>query len=182
MPEQRKRFVGRPTKRTPETVARLMKAISTGAPYRICCSASGIAYDTFMDWKAADPEFDAQVEEAASRVALRILKKIEAQVDQNFAAGAWILERRFPREFSRPEVQFNFEANVVQNNLSITISPQEVEAIECQAEPVRAKVRQMCEEYLRARGGGNGEEAPSAPEVSESVARKFADYRPNNAQ
>jgi hypothetical protein len=68
---------------------------------------------------------------------MRLLGKIEARATNNFSACAWILERRFPELFSRPEVQLNLQTNIVQNNLSITISPEEVREIEAEAVPCR---------------------------------------------
>jgi hypothetical protein len=133
-----------------------MRAIATGAPYTICCAACGIHYDTFMTWKRTDPVFAAKVEQVASRAALRLLGKIEKHADENFAASAWILERRFPQAFSRPEVQLNLQTNVVQNNLSITISSEEVRAIEAEAAPVREKVREMMATYRAGLGNGDG--------------------------
>jgi hypothetical protein len=136
-----------------------MRAIATGAPYRICCSAVGIAYDTFMDWKATDPEFELLVEQAASKTALRLLRKIEAQVDDNFAAGAWLLERRWPELFSRPEVQLNLiqQNNVAHDHLTIVISAEEAKELNARGEETREKVRAMFAEYQQRRGGkGNG--------------------------
>jgi hypothetical protein len=49
------------------------------------------------------------------QTALRMLKRIEAHGEENFSALAWILERRFPSDFSRPEVQMNL---AVQNNIN----------------------------------------------------------------
>ena len=103
-PVKERRPMGRRTKKTEQTVNALLEAIATGAPYTICCAAVGIHYDSFMTWKREDPEFAAKVEQVASRAALRLLGKIEKHSDENFAASAWILERRFPQDSSRPEV------------------------------------------------------------------------------
>jgi hypothetical protein len=105
---------GRPGKRTPQLEKALLAAIETGAPYRIACLACGISDDTFTEWRRKDPAFAAQVEKAAGKTALRLLKKIEANAEENFSAAAWILERRFPTDFSRPEVQLNLiqQANI----------------------------------------------------------------------
>jgi hypothetical protein len=140
-----------------------MRAIGTGAPYRICCSAVGIAYDTFMDWKATDSEFELLVEQASAKAALRLLGKIEKQADQNFAAASWILERRFPEIFSRPEVQLNLiqQNSTTVNALSITIAPQEIREIEAVAEPVRASVRQMFDKYRPNQGNGDEQASES---------------------
>jgi hypothetical protein len=134
---------GRPTKKTEQTVSALMQVIATGAPYVICCRAVGIHFDTFMGWKQTDAEFAAKVEQASAKAALRLLGKIEKQADQNFAAASWILERRFPEIFSRPEVQLNLiqQNNLTENHLTITISPEEVREIEDAASPEREKVR-----------------------------------------
>jgi hypothetical protein len=145
-----------------------MKAIATGAPYIICCRAVGIHFDTFMGWKQTDPEFAAKVEQTSAKAALRLLGKIEKQATNNFAACSWILERRFPELFSRPEVQLNLiqQNNVTENHLSITISSQEVREIEAQAEPVREKVRKMVEAYRPGavgNGNGSGERAVDIP-------------------
>ena len=148
------RPAGRPSKKQDKYIDALMEAIATGAPYTICCAACGIHYDTFMTWKRTDPVFAAKVEQVASRAALRLLSKIEKHADDNFAASAWILERRFPQDFSRPEVQLNLQTNIVQNNLSISISLAEAEEIESRAAPVREHVGQLMADYVRLLGGG----------------------------
>src|SRR5262249_54867881 len=75
-----------------------------------------------------------------------------------------ILERRFVETFARPEVQLNLiqQNNTTVNALSITISPEEVREIEAEAEPIRAKVREMMAAYrpaLRSNGNGEGQRA-----------------------
>jgi hypothetical protein len=186
---------GRPTKKTEQTVNALMQVIATGAPYVICCRAVGIHFDTFMGWKQTDAEFAAKVEQASAKAALRLLGKIEKQADQNFAAASWILERRFPEIFSRPEVQLNLiqQNNVALNSLSITISAEEVKQLEDEAAPERERVKQMFAAYRQgavdygqdenqrildvdveqAETESTGDEA-----TQESVRKKFARYRP----
>jgi hypothetical protein len=154
--------MGRRSKKTEQTVDALLKAIATGAPYVICCKAVGIHFDTFMGWKQTDPEFAAKVEQVSAKAALRLLGKIEEQATNNFSACAWILERRFPELFSRPEVQLNLiqQNNTTLNALSITISPEEVRAIEAEAEPCRQRVKEMFAAYrptLRIGGNGDGQ-------------------------
>jgi hypothetical protein len=101
---------------------------------------------------------------------------------ENFSAAAWILERRFPADFSRPEVQLNLiqQNNVTENHLSITISAEELREIESTAEPVRAKVMEMFAQYRPAAELGNGEpEKPVIPveaEIKEpAIERKAGD-------
>jgi hypothetical protein len=150
---------GRPTKRSSQLEKALLAAVETGAPYRIACSACGISSDTFTEWRRKDPVFARQVEIAAGKTALRLLKKIEANADQNFSAAAWILERRFPNDFSRPEVQLNIQQNnVTQNNgLVINITETEIREIEAAAEPIRGSVAEMFAQYRPALENGNGQ-------------------------
>src|SRR5215470_17018458 len=167
------RPMGRRSKKTEQTINALLKAIATGAPYVICCKAVGIHFDTFMGWKQTDPEFATKVEQTSAKAAMRLLGKIEAQATNNFSACAWILERRFPELFSRPEVQLNLQTNVVQNNLTIIIAPEEVREIEAQAAPVREKVRRMLETYRPgALGNGNGSGARTVDIQAEPVEKE----------
>jgi hypothetical protein len=153
--------VGRPTKKTKQIVDALLKVIATGAPYTICCASVGINLDTFMHWKKVDQAFASQVEQVAAKSALRLLNKIEEHGNDNFAAAAWILERRFPADFSRPEVQLNLiqQNNVTENHLSITISGEELREIESTAQPVRESVRAMFERYRLAQIGNVNSES-----------------------
>jgi hypothetical protein len=109
------------------------------------------------------PVFAQQVEQVSGQTALRLLKKIKAQGKENFSACAWLLERRFPENFSRPEVQLNLavQNNVVENHLTIQITAAEAEAIEARAEPVRQRVAAMFERY-RPQALGNGKTSSEA--------------------
>jgi hypothetical protein len=59
----------------------------------------------------------------------------------------WMLERKYPQQFARPEIQLSYTSNYTQNNLSINISTAEAKAIEAAAEPVRQNVKAMFEKY-----------------------------------
>jgi hypothetical protein len=150
-----------------------------------------------MDWKRADPDLAARVEKTAAQSAMRLLSKIETHAQDNFAAASWILERRFPELFSRPEVQLNLiqQNNTTMNALSITISEKEVREIEDAAATERKNVREMFARYRQGtvdyHNGGNDERqrildvqtdavtVPSEDEaVQERVQQKFAQYKP----
>ena len=145
--KQNTRPEGRPTKEG--------RAIETGLPYTLCCRLVGISYDSFMTWKREDPAFNQEVEAAAAKAAARLLSKIERQASNNFAAAAWILERRFPELFSRPEVQLSVSNTANHNALSITISLEEAKQIEERAASIRESARQMLEAYDRNRNGSH---------------------------
>jgi hypothetical protein len=138
---------GRPSKKTPQVVEALLKAIRTGAPYVICCSACGVNLDTFMTWKATDPVFAAQVEQAAGETALRMLEKIEKHGEESFPPLAWILERRFPNSFSRPEVQINLgnTQSVTNNHNEIHITFEVAERADTRSRDVEREIEKLIE-------------------------------------
>jgi hypothetical protein len=62
----------------------------------LACMAAGISYDCFNNWRKQDPDFDAQVEQAAAEPAVKLFKTIREQAPETWQAGAWALERRYP--------------------------------------------------------------------------------------
>jgi hypothetical protein len=165
-----KRKNGRPPKRSREIEQRLLKAISEGAPYALACGAAGISTDTFVSWRRADPAFQAEIDRVEAECALRRLRKIEKHGDENFAACCWLLERRHPEMFGRPEIQLNLisQSNTVENSLTINITAEEYAAIEAQNEPVRRRVEEMFERYRPGLGNGDtGSREIDASPVSE---------------
>jgi len=143
---------GRPGKRTPQLEKDLLAAIETGAPYRIACMACGISADSFANWRRKDPVFAKRVEVAAGKTALRLLKKIEKNADENFSAAAWVLERRFPESFSRPEIQLA----AVHNQISLTsntlvVTAETAGALAARSAPIHAKIDQLFANHANGR-------------------------------
>lgn len=102
--------MGRPTKFTPETTAKLVQAISLGAPYVHACNYAGVSYAQFRVWmkrgeaakKGKFAEFFATIKEAEGRATVGWLAKIEKAANEgNWQAAAWKLERRYPSDFGR---------------------------------------------------------------------------------
>ncbi len=106
MPAERR--IGRPSKLTPDTEARILNAIRCGAPNKVACAAAGIHQDTLYGWleKAKDQpgsEYAAfsekltRAREEGITARLAIVMKA-AKVD--WRAAAWLLERDLPDLFS----------------------------------------------------------------------------------
>jgi hypothetical protein len=106
------------------------------------------------------------------------LSKIERQASNNFAAAAWILERRFPELFSRPEVQLSGSNTTNHNAPTLTISLEEARQIEEQAAPIREAARQMLEDYKRNRDGAGS----LSPEVSAETVEAGQSSEPTNSE
>jgi hypothetical protein len=93
---------GRPTKRTPEVVAKIAAAIASGLTDREAGLLAGIRHDTMTEWRK-DPEFSEAIEKTTAQRLLQRLGRIEAG-EQGWQGTAWALERLYPARFARPEV------------------------------------------------------------------------------
>jgi hypothetical protein len=185
--KQNSRPEGRPTKKVGSVINALLKSVESGLPFTLCCQIAGVHYDTFLVWRKEDPAFGQQVDKAAAKAAARLLSKIERQARNNFAAAAWILERRFPELFSRPEVQLSVSNTANHNALSLTISLEEAERLEAESAPIREAARQMIEQYLQRRNGAgspNGDvsaervdaDQSSGPTIPEQARARLDQY------
>jgi hypothetical protein len=93
---------GRPTKRTPEVVAKIADAIAIGLTDEEASLLAGVNPDTMTEWRK-DPEFSGAIKRATAERLLMRLERIEAG-EQGWQGTAWALERRYPARFARPEV------------------------------------------------------------------------------
>ena len=93
---------GRPTKRTPEVVAKIAEAVAIGLTDREAGLLAGIRHDTMTEWRK-DPEFSEAIERATAQRLLLRLGRVEAG-EQGWQGTAWALERLHPARFARPEV------------------------------------------------------------------------------
>jgi hypothetical protein len=93
---------GRPTKRTPEVVAKIAEAIAIGLTDEEASLLAGVNPDTMTEWRK-DPEFSGAIKRAGAQRLLLRLERIEAG-EQGWQGTAWALERLYPHRFARPEV------------------------------------------------------------------------------
>jgi len=140
---KRIRPVGPPSKKTAEVLQKMIEVARSGLPLRFVAAAGGISQQTLCDWRDSDPAFGLAIEQARAESVRERWEEIRKQgvgtKDRpgNWAALGWQLERSFPSEFGRPEVQFH-QQNVTTNNvLSITVE---------QAEKYEERSRKICDE------------------------------------
>jgi hypothetical protein len=106
---------GRPTKKTPKRCRAILAGIEAGWPYVVACRCAGVSYDVFKLWCRTDDRFAQEVQLAEAQAIQANLDTIKAASRDNWPAAAWLLERRHPEMFSKPEVQLNL---AVQQNLN----------------------------------------------------------------
>ncbi len=93
---------GRPTKRTPEVVAKIAEAVAIGLTDEEASLLAEVNPDTMTEWRK-DPEFSGAIKKATAQRLLLRLERIEAG-EQGWQGTAWALERIYPHRFARPEV------------------------------------------------------------------------------
>jgi hypothetical protein len=111
-----KNLGGRPTKKTPEVVGKLLEGYSKGLSLKSACSYAGVTFQTFQNWQD-DPAFVQALEQAKNERKLTLIAKLEAE-PMGWQRWAWLAERLAPEEFAKPEVQLNVQNNLIQNNVS----------------------------------------------------------------
>ena len=110
----------------------------------------GVTEKTFISWRKL--ELFARAKRLEIELEIPFRQKIWAAKGY-WQGAAWFLERKYPTQFAKPEIQLSLNNSFTQNNLSITISGDEAKAIEADANPVRASVKAMFDKY---RPNGNG--------------------------
>ena len=101
--------MGRPSKLTPGTTARIAEAVELGATWERAADAAGVGASTLRDWRqrgeAGEVPFVAFVatikraESAGVERALMVIRKAAAA--GAWQASAWLLERRYPADYGR---------------------------------------------------------------------------------
>jgi hypothetical protein len=118
-------------------------------PIRFVAASVGIATETLYQWRDRDPELEAAVKKAqAQAVAYRWEEIRKAGVGTedkpgNWSALAWQLERGFPHEFGRPEVQLGVQVNSTTNNTALVISVEDALELQKRSRKVEAEVDEL---------------------------------------
>ena len=105
--------VGRPSKKDAvreELLANLREAMSIKA----ACALSGVGKSTFYEWLSDDEVFADEVEAAKRFSEAVMISRIKALGEEkgDWRSYAWLLERRFPEEWSaKKEIELNQTVN-----------------------------------------------------------------------
>ena len=78
----------------------LIEALASGLTITASCGLVGISRSTFYKWIENYPEFKQAVDGARPIIESNMLELIKDQAQTDWRAAAWVLERRFPEDFS----------------------------------------------------------------------------------
>jgi hypothetical protein len=149
---------GRPPKLTPALIEKIAELFWLAFTDQQVADFIGINRRTIGRYRAGDICPAIKKAEIAREMPYR--KRIWDGVG-NWCGAAWMLERKYPTQFAKPEIQLSFNNSYTQNNLSIHISSQEAKAIEKEANPIRDAVTGYFQKYRPAIGNGNGDDKAS---------------------
>jgi hypothetical protein len=162
------------SKRTSEVIERILETAGSGLPLRFCAAAGGVSLETVSNWREQDLDFSQALETARAAGARKKWDKILAAGDRDAPGSwqplAWALERGFPAEFSRPEIQLAaVQSNFVQNN-SLAITVELAKNLEARSAPIHKKIEQL----FAKRGSRQQQlEAPSDVRIPATLAAEM---------
>lgn len=131
--------MGRRSKYTPETVAKIVEAIKLGATYELAAGYAGISVDTVARWQAQYADFADKLREAEGRSAVMWLAKIEAAANIDWKAAAWKLERRHPQAFGKSVQDINVtHSGTINHRDASAFTDAEIESLAAIAERRKA--------------------------------------------
>jgi hypothetical protein len=130
MPAKKQR--GRPLKLTPEVIEKIVEAIELGATFEHAANYAGVSYSTFARWRQwgeeaierrKNPnikkgtkewnweqpfiEFWEAIKGAEGQGVITNLKNITSAGKESWQASAWILDRRYPKDYGRRQLDVN---------------------------------------------------------------------------
>jgi hypothetical protein len=100
--------VGRPTKYSEETIARLCEALADGMPIKAACVVAGVGVTTLVEWREQHPGLEERMNEARERYREKALQTIKKAINNDdWRAAVATLKLIFPeyRESTQIGVQ-----------------------------------------------------------------------------
>jgi hypothetical protein len=151
------RGAGRPTKKTPEAIKRILDCARSGLPLVFAAQAGDIDVDTLGLWRTRDAVFAHALSHARLQAVedrwTKIQKAGEDRIDAkgelkrgDWKSIAWQLERSHPHDFARPDLvlQNNVQTNVTNHN-EIHITFEIAQRAENRAREMEVEIQKLLE-------------------------------------
>ena len=94
---------GRHTKKTPETIQKLVDALEMGNTHKVSCSLAGISTTKFYEWMKNDVEFADTITRAQATAEAWHVENIKNQASSDWRASVAMIERRNPEEWGKKD-------------------------------------------------------------------------------
>jgi hypothetical protein len=147
--------IGRPTKLTPELQAKIAECFFVAFTDEQTATYCGISSRTIERIRRS-----GQFCRAVKRAELEREMKYRQRIWNGrgyWQGAAWFLERKYPTQFAKPEIQLALTQNVATGPTNIlVIGPERATVLATRFETIRAKTRELLERSNRD-GNGNAE-------------------------
>jgi hypothetical protein len=144
---------GRPTKLTPEAVKQIAEAFLYGFTDEETALLAGMDVRTIE--RARRGTFCREIKRAeVARKALYIRRITEGK-RADWARWAWFLERRFPLQFAKPEIQLSVNTTNQTVNNTLIVTAEVAHGISSRVKDVDAKIERLLKDKGRSNGNGN---------------------------
>lgn len=143
---------------TPKVIEQIAEAFLYGFTDEETATLAGIDQRTIRRYRAG--ESCPQIKKAEAARKAEYIRRITEGTRPDWARWAWFLERRFPLQFAKPEIQLSVNTQVTNN--SLIVSAEVAGEIVSRSKAVKAKVVELFKE--RRPTNGNGHSPPEATE------------------
>jgi hypothetical protein len=150
--------LGRPTKLTPATIQQIAESFLYG--FNDDETALLVDLDVRTIRRARAGTFCPQIKRAEQARKALYIRRITEGRRTDWARWAWFLERRFPLQFAKPEIQLSVNTNNNTINQTLVISAEAAGTISHRVKDADAKITQLLKDKRGHNGNGN-----SSPEA-----------------
>lgn len=98
-PRRKRGKTGRPTKKTPENRAAIIRGVKAGLFPETAAQVAGVGNTTLREWLDEDPDLRAEIAQARAQAEARKVAYIERQAPGSWKAAAWLLSKSNPQRF-----------------------------------------------------------------------------------
>ena len=142
---------GRPTKITPKAIKQIAEAFLYGFTDEETALLAGMSEKTIR--RARLGQFCPEIKRAEQARKNLYIRRITEGKRPDWARWAWFLERRFPLQFAKPEIQLSVNTQTVNNTLIVTAEV--AKTINSRVKDVDAKIERLLKDKRGSNGNGN---------------------------
>ena len=142
---------GRPTKITPKAIKQIAEAFLYGFTDEETALLAGMSEKTIR--RARLGQFCPEIKRAEQARKAEYINRITEGTRPDWARWAWFLERRFPLQFAKPEIQLSVNTQTVNNTLIVTAEV--AKTINSRVKDVDAKIERLLKDKRGSNGNGN---------------------------
>ena len=144
---------GRPSSITPKVIKQIAEAFLYGFTDEETALLAGISEKTIR--RARLGQFCPEIKRAEQARKAEYINRITEGTRPDWARWAWFLERRFPLQFSKPEIQLAINTTNQTVNNTLIVTAEVAHGISSRVKDVDAKIERLLKDKRGHNGNGN---------------------------